>query len=544
MDMSYLKKSSVSVTRRVAIQFAALLVAMISLSLTGCDFGEPPSPKALSRAAVIDVMQRVADWQIEHPKHDPWDWTNGTFYAGVLALYQTTGDQRYLDELLEVGAKTGWRSGPRVHEPDDHAIAHTYLDLARMANDESMAAPFRQVADLAISTSPAWTARHQVIEYWWCDLLFMSPPAFVKLSSITGDPGYADFAHGKWLETYALLYDAEEHLFYRDARYLLGADGSGAREPNGAKVFWSRGNGWVLAGTARVLDELAPDDPRRAFYLNVFREMAAKVASLQPTDGLWRSSLLDPGSFDHGESSGTAFFTYALAWGVNAGILDKAEYLPIIEKAWTALTGNVDQAGKLGWVQAIGGEPAPALEEDWETYASGAFLLAGREVFRLLGGEPAASTADWSWQAEDPDQTILETLISRAELGDPFAQTELGFFHGLGEGVAQDAEESVKWYTIAAERGFPLAPVALGQMYAEGKLVGQDDLKAHMYFNLAGAWVGSTVESMKDLEERMSPEDIARARAMARQWVEETAEKKLKWPPSRYEYLREQASNL
>jgi len=71
-------------------------------------------------------------------------------------------------------------------------------------------------------------------------------------------------------------------------------------------------------------------------------------------------SLLDPDAFDHGEVSGSGFFTYAMAWGVNNGLLDKGEYTPAIMKAWKGLAACQQESGKVGWVQNIGASPEPA----------------------------------------------------------------------------------------------------------------------------------------------------------------------------------------
>ena len=60
--------------------------------------------------------------------------------------------------------------------------------------------------------------------------------------------------------------------------------------------------------------------------------MSAAMAAIQGSDGLWRTGLLDPDSYPLPENSGSAFFTYALAWGINHGILDRAEYEPVVEK--------------------------------------------------------------------------------------------------------------------------------------------------------------------------------------------------------------------
>ncbi|MEI9956953.1 MAG: glycoside hydrolase family 88 protein [Ferruginibacter sp.] len=81
------------------------------------------------------------------------------------------------------------------------------------------------------------------------------------------------------------------------------------------KIFWGRGNGWVLAGLANLLKEMPADYAGRNFYVNLFKEIAGRILTLQQADGLWRTSLLDPEAYDGGEGSGSAFYCYALAWG-------------------------------------------------------------------------------------------------------------------------------------------------------------------------------------------------------------------------------------
>src|SRR5690606_9813659 len=128
------------------------------------------------------------------------------------------------------------------------------------------------------------------------------------------------------------------------------------KESNGEKIFWSRGNGWVLAGLVRVLDELPKDYPKRAFYEKNYKEMAARIITLQQPDGLWRASLLDPGAYPGGEASGSGFFCYALAWGINNGLLDKNTYLPVVEKAWVGMNSLIQPDGRVGWTQPIGAD--------------------------------------------------------------------------------------------------------------------------------------------------------------------------------------------
>ncbi|MFC1603472.1 glycoside hydrolase family 88 protein [Planctomycetota bacterium] len=83
------------------------------------------------------------------------------------------------------------------------------------------------------------------------------------------------------------------------------------------------------------------------------------------------------------ETSGTAFFTYAIAWGVNNGILDDAKYRPIIRKAWRGLTGAVSDEGRLQWVQPVGDRSRNVSADMTHEYAVGAFLLAASEMLKL-----------------------------------------------------------------------------------------------------------------------------------------------------------------
>jgi rhamnogalacturonyl hydrolase YesR len=181
------------------------------------------------------------------------------------------------------------------------------------------------------------------------------------------------------------LYDQEFDLYARDINYKWNQPGiTPNKEANGEKIFWSRGNGWVMGGLVRVLKELPKDWPSRDFYIQNYKEMAAKIATLQRADGLWRASLLDPASYPGGEASGSGFYCYALAWGINSGILDKTTYLPVVEKAWVGLNSLIQPDGHVGWCQPIGADPKKNFNaESWEVYGTGAFLLAGSEVIKL-----------------------------------------------------------------------------------------------------------------------------------------------------------------
>lgn len=213
--------------------------------------------------------------------------------------------------------------------------------------------------------------------WWWCDALFMGPPVLTKLAAVTGEPKYLQFMNEEWWYTTDYLYDTNEHLYFRDENYF------DKREANGKKVFWSRGNGWVLAGLARVLESMPKDFKDRPRYEKIFKEMAAKIAEIQPEEGLWHSSLLDPVSYPSKEASGSGFYCYGLSWGINNGYLDEKTYAPAAIKAWQGLVGCVHPDGKLGYVQPIGADPRKVNAEQTDIYGVGSFLLAGSEVYKI-----------------------------------------------------------------------------------------------------------------------------------------------------------------
>ncbi len=355
-----------------------LLISMVILG--GCYSSKctAKETKLQSDEEIVALMEKVCNWQLEHrletvggKKGDNW-WPSATFYTGVMALYETSGDEKYLNALIEILDKIEWKPAGRLRHADDHGVGQTYCDIYFIKKDPKMIAPLKETLDKVVADPKPGR-----VEWWWCDSLFMAPPTLTRLSVATGDKKYLDFMNTMFWDTHDFLYDKDEHLFYRDKSFF------DRREKNGEKVFWSRGNGWVLAGTARVLQYMPEDYPDRPKYIQLFKDMAEKIASVQGEDGLWRPSLLDPESFPVGETSGTGFFTYAIAWGVNNGLLDKAKYQPVAEKRWKGLVGAVHESGKLGFVQKISNRPELIGKDDTEVYATGAFLLSGSEVVKF-----------------------------------------------------------------------------------------------------------------------------------------------------------------
>ncbi len=351
-------------------------------------------PEAEKQAAeTLATMLKVADWQLANPsQHHPLDWTHGALYPGYLALDGIQANPKYREAVKKVGEENGWKNWTRTYHADDYAVSQVYSELYQLTRDPVMLKPSIDQFDLMLAdpaTGDVCEIKHGKrgskeaakikMRWWWCDALFMAPVAWAKIYDLTDDPKYLDFMLKEWKATSEFLYDKEEHLFFRDKSYFPEVK----KEKNGKKVFWGRGNGWVLGGLVRVLQVLPDSHPDRAFFVTQFQEICNKMIAIQPADGVWRASLLDPDNFPIQETSSTSFISFALAWGVNQGLLNREKAEPAVRKALGVLNTFITPEGKLTHVQPIGADPQHFDTAGTEVYGVGAFLLASSELYRM-----------------------------------------------------------------------------------------------------------------------------------------------------------------
>ena len=345
------------------------------------DAPDDPGPLAtgLSPATTHKDVRRaakmVADWELARTQAVfNRQWTFAALYDGFLAASKVTGDARYHDAMVKMAQSFDWKLlDARFPHADDMALGQTYLDLYLEQRAPVREADTKAILDRLV-VRPDDPAK---LLWWWCDALFMAPPVLARESVATGDGKYIHYMDKEWWETSASLYDKGEHLYFRDDRYFT------QKEKNGQKIFWGRGNGWVMGAFVKVLSVMPKSYPTRAKYVTQYREMAEKIASIQGTDGLWRTGLLDPGAYDLPEVSGSAFFTYAMAWGINNGLLPRAKYEPVVKKAWAGMLTHIYADGRLGSIQPIAGEPGKFKASASYVYGVGGFLLAAGEVDKL-----------------------------------------------------------------------------------------------------------------------------------------------------------------
>jgi len=107
-----------------------------------------------------------------------------------------------------------------------------------------------------------------------------------------------------------------------------------------------------------------------------------------------------------------------------------------------------------------------------------------------------------------------------AEQGDAGLQFNLGILYNTGRKVPQDYQEAVKWYRLAADQGHASAQYFLALMYYSGKGVPKDKVLAHLWANLAASQGGDkySVEKRDEIESYMTPDQIAEAQRLAREW--------------------------
>ena len=366
----------------------AVLAAIVPSAVAD---SKPKMAEAEQVRQMIDKANRY--WQENNsPETSPF-WHYAAYHTGNMEAYFLTGNEDYLKYSEAWAEHNEWKGAKSddksqwkysYGESDEYVLFgdyqicfQTYIDLYNILPEDVKIKRVTEVMEYEMATpdNDYW---------WWADGLYMVMPVMTKMYKVTGNRLYLDKLYEYLLYADSIMFDKEENLYYRDAKYVF----PGHRTESGRKDFWARGDGWVLAGLAKVLKDLPADYGHYGFFIDKFRNMAAAVAACQQPEGHWTRSMLDPEQAPGYETSGTAFFTYGLMWGVNNGILDGSVYMPVISKAWNYLsTIALQKDGRVGFVQPIGERAIPGQTVDANSTADfgvGAFLLAACEYVRYL----------------------------------------------------------------------------------------------------------------------------------------------------------------
>ena len=240
-------------------------------------------------------------------------WTRAVYYEGLMALYEIDPQPEYYEYAVEWGEHHNWdlRNGNTyTRNADNQCAGQVYIELYQIDPEPERIKYIKASIDSMMKTD-------QVDDWDWIDAIQMAMPVFAQLGTIYEDETYFERMHEMYMYTKNQhgdngLYNEEDHLWWRDADF-----DPPYTEPNGEDCYWSRGNGWVIAAMARVLDIAPKDLPHRNEYVTMLKEMADALVEVQREDGFWNVSLHDPNHYGGKETTGTAFFAYAMAWGIN-----------------------------------------------------------------------------------------------------------------------------------------------------------------------------------------------------------------------------------
>ena len=344
---------------------------------------------------VKNVIKKVNTyWQTNHPAEVRAFWDHAAYHTGNIEVYKLLQDQKMLDYSIRWAEHNQWKGATEADpskwkykkygEGQDYVLFgdwqicfQTYMDLYQLAPDEKKVARAKEVI--------GYEADSKVNDYWWwADALYMVMPVMTKMYKLTGDTKYLRKLYENILYSDSIMLDQETGLYFRDGKYVYPKH----KTASGKKDFWARGDGWVLAGLAKVLQDMPETYVRQPFFVEKYVNLARGVKRLQQPEGHWTRSMMDPEQAPGYETSGTAFFCYGLLWGVNNGYLSKKEFAPAIEKAWHYLTTiALQKDGKVGYVQPIGERAIPGQTVNADSQANfgvGAFLLAACEYVRYI----------------------------------------------------------------------------------------------------------------------------------------------------------------
>ncbi len=356
------------------------------------------------RDSAFNIANKIADWQVAQfgnlhyipeshraKSEKPNFWIQASFYIGLTKWLEVEKDPElfnYVENMakdLDYGLLL-----ERPYHADDHAIGQTYIWLTEQTGNEDAYKPTQEHFDWILANKPnvglemldrtasgSGNFHHEgncQLRWCWADALYMAPRTWLKLSNVTGDPKYFEYADSEFWATADYLFSDEYGLFFRDSRYFE------MKSDNGEPVFWGRGNGWVFASIPLILDDLPEGHPSRERYIELYKKNAAALLKLQTPEGYWPASLMDPNKVKTPEVSGSGFITYGLAWGVNNGILTDNNSKEIVEKGWKALKDAIGEDGRVNWVQHVGKSPDPVKKTDSQLYGTGAVLLAASEM--------------------------------------------------------------------------------------------------------------------------------------------------------------------
>jgi unsaturated rhamnogalacturonyl hydrolase len=235
-----------------------------------------------------------------------WDWPCGVAYYGICEAYAATGNQAYLDllkaridEYRELGLPTVWtvntcamgHSMLTLHEAtgDD-----AYMDIALSKLDYLRNHALRFADNVLQHTV---SAKNDFPEQAWADTLFMAAFFMLRLGVKMKDENLINDALNQYYWHIKYLQDPETGLWYHGYEHINSSHMSG--------FFWARANAWA-AYTMSQVGHTLPEAYLYPKFMDVagsINEQLSALKLLQTPNGLWRTLLDDPESYEEVSAS-------------------------------------------------------------------------------------------------------------------------------------------------------------------------------------------------------------------------------------------------
>jgi len=342
---------------------------------------------------VTESLTEITDRVAEHTASmdmEGLDWQKGLAIEGLLATDRELETARHLmDRAVETQTSAGqfdygYGDYPRewarwtdydvkTYKPTANpaVLARSALEFYDRTGDETYLDAVRrqyEFFDSVERTADGGISRRADRVDLFTEVLHFLVPFFVRYGVVTNDPEPIEEAIRQVDVHVKHLQDPHTDLF----RHIW------QETPNsypGGGSFWSRGNGWGVAGLLETLEYLPDDHPERETVRETFRTTVDTVVDLQDRSGFWHLQLDDPTTAL--ESSGTAIYAYTFKRGIDQGVLDEERYSEAAKRAMDALTGIVNENGE---VTRVSKPPASATSPLGVTpYGQGWFLLAAAQ---------------------------------------------------------------------------------------------------------------------------------------------------------------------
>jgi len=310
------------------------------MSANGEWFRQDGAPLDFDRQQILDIMRTVTQRTMRLDL--TWDWPCGVAYYGISKAYEKTGDEWFLeemkarvDEYISIGL-------PKVWTVNICAMGHCLITLYQATGDDRYKEILMSKIDYIRNGALRFgdhvlqhtvSADNDFPEQAWADTLFMAAYLLLRTGVMLQDAQMIDDALNQYYWHIKYLQDPATGLWYHGYNNITGDHMSG--------IYWGRANAWA-AYTMSQVQSVLPKAYLYPKYMDIagaLNEQLSALKLLQTENGLWRTVLDDPQSYE--EISASA--------GIAAAMIAKGNPLhrKYINKAIRGILDNISPDGRV-----------------------------------------------------------------------------------------------------------------------------------------------------------------------------------------------------